>query len=391
MSLQTTRFGEQTITNSYNIFVDSEKGNLVGDKQSRGDDVFIHFEGQTIEANDNEMIRISLLNFTMFNNTYMVNINNSRFNVKAVGGSETNTSIVNIDRKNYKNLFDLATSFATNLGTSLIARSVANGSTVASFENTTVKPVSTSMSATDDRLLDITLTAKNSGGTSVNHNLTNVYIQMPESEGECYNLLGGNRQDDITNTTFSSLKITVSAQTIRIQGYYPCQRMTDPYVYLRCGNAQTGLEMSVLSNDRGTYNSDIINSDILAKMIRDVEFINYDSATGSEYFMNLQQRKVSSLRLFLTDSKGRFLGRTTGQRDLGTSSGLLNGAVFESNYQSTLSNLFFTACLRVDIIRTKMPVKLNTGDMPIPPLPARQSQSVLTWADYGKPNITPQF
>jgi hypothetical protein len=81
MSLQRSRFEGQQVVNSFNIFIDSEKSTLVGDKQSAGDDVHIHFEGQTIEASDGENIRLSLLNFTMFNNTYMVNINNSKFNV----------------------------------------------------------------------------------------------------------------------------------------------------------------------------------------------------------------------------------------------------------------------------------------------------------------------
>ena len=74
MSLQTSRFHGQEIVNSFNIFVDSEKASLVGDRQSKGDDIQIHFAGQSIVGNDGENIRLSLLNFTMFNNTYMVNI-----------------------------------------------------------------------------------------------------------------------------------------------------------------------------------------------------------------------------------------------------------------------------------------------------------------------------
>jgi hypothetical protein len=314
MSLQRSRFEQQQITNSFNIFVDSEKSSIVGDQQSKGDDVHIHFEGQTIEAGDGENIRLSLLNFTMFNNTYMVNINNSRFNVR--GSSSTNPTfldVVNIDRKNYLNLKDIATSFATNLGTYLASKSGAT-----TFENTTILPSSTTMSATDDRLLDITLTAKNGSGSSIAHGITDLKIQCLEAEGESSVILGGNRQDDSSDTTFNSFKITgltVGATTIRVQGYFPMQRLSDPYVYLRCNNAQSGLEMSVLSNDRGRYNADIINSDIFAKLFKDVEYINYESNTGEEYYINLQQRKLSNLRLFLTDSKGRKLGRTSGQRD----------------------------------------------------------------------------
>jgi hypothetical protein len=383
MSLQRSRFHGQEIVNSFNLFIDSEKSSLVGDRQSEGDDVHIHFCGQVIEAGDGENIKLSLLNFTMFNNTYMVNINNSRFNVRGVSGTNpTFLDVVNIDRKNYNNIKDIATSFATNLGTYLATKSSA-----VSFENTNVLPSTTSMSSTDNRLLDITLTAKDGGGATVAHGITDLKIQCLEAEGESNVILGGNRQDDATDTTFSSLKITITTNTIRVQGYYPMQRLSDPYVYLRCNNAQSGLEMSVLSSDRGKYNSDIVNSDIFAKVFKDVEYITYESNTGEEYFMNLQQRKLASLRLFLTDSKGRKLGRTSEQRDLGTSAGLTDSNLdFESNLQNKTGNLNFTAVIRVDIIKNRSPVKLESEGIR-PPLPARQAQSTYIWTDYGKPKF----
>ena len=316
----------------------------------------------------------------------MVNINNSRFNVR--GGSGTTASfldVVNIDRKNYLNLKDLATSFATNLGTYLATKSAAT-----TFENTTILPSSTTMSATDNRLLDITLTAKNGSNSTIAHGITDLKIQCLEAEGESNVILGGNRQDVSTDTTFNSFKITgiaTGATTIRVQGFFPMQRLSDPYVYLRCNNAQNGLEMSVLSNDRGLYNADIINSDIFAKLFKDVEYINYESNTGDEYFINLQQRKLANLRLFLTDSKGRKLGRTSGQRDLGTAAGLLDSSLdFESNLQNKTGNLNFTAVIRVDIVKNRNPVKLESEGLP-PALPARKTQSTLVWSDYGKPKF----
>lgn len=382
MSLQTSRFQGQEVVNSFNVFIDTEKSSLVGDRTSQGDDVKIHFEGQTIEAKDGELIRINLLNFTMFNNTYMVNQNNGRMNVVGTSSSGTFNDTISLTYKNYINLKDLATDFATKLGTYLATKSSAT-----TFENTTINPSSTTMGSTDDRLLDITLTAKNVSNSTISHGITELRIQMPESVGDGYCLLGGKRQDDTTDTDFDSLIITgisAGATTIRVQGYFPMQRMTDPFVYLRCNNAQNGLEMSVLSNDRGRYNADIINSDILAKVFKDVEYITYNSSTGEEYFMNLQQRKLSNLRLFLTDSKGRKLGRLSSQRDLGTSAGKQTAGVFDSKEQSTLGNLYFTAVLRVDIIKVFEPAKLESVGLKPPPR-ARESQSVLTWQDYGRP------
>ncbi len=384
MSLQRSRYESQQVVNSFNLFVDSEKSSIVGDKQSRGDDVHIHLEGQTIEASDGENIKLSLLNFTMFNNTYMINENNSKFQVRGQSSTDANfLDVVNIDRKNYVNIKDIATSFATNLATYLATKSGAT-----TWEFTRVLPSETTMSATDNRLLDIILTSKNGAGSSVAHGITSLQIQCVEADGESSVILGGNRQDDASDTTFSSLKITGvtgGATTIRVQGYYPMQRLSDPYVYLRCNNAQSGLEMSVLSNDRGSYNSDIINSDIFAKLFKDVEYINYESNTGEEYFINLQQRKLANLRLFLTDSKGRKLGRIGKQRNLGTSAGLTDGNLdFVSQDQNTTGNLSFTAVIRVEIIKNRSPVKLESEGLP-PALPARIAQSTLIWPDYGRP------
>lgn len=375
-SLQSSRFEKQDIVNSFNIFIDSERASVVGDGTSKGDDCKIHLEGNSIEAGPGEIIRISMLNFTMFNNLYMIDVNNSKFNITYDAGSGLQTPTTNLvlPNKNYQNLNDIADAFADLVGAFIVANTPATA-----YAKTIVLPSTTALKATGDRLLDITLTMTGTSG------LTDFNIQCKESTGDTYCILGGNRLDDNTNTTFSSLKVTINsgAGTVRIQGYYPMQRMSDPYVYVRCGNIQNGLEMSVLSSDRGRYNSDIINSDILAKVFRDVEFISYESNTGIEYFMNLQQKKLSQLRLFLTDSKGRYLGRVSNDRSTGSASGLVTDS--NGKTQSTLGNLFFTAVLRVDIIRVSMPQVLDTTPPP-PALPASKTQNgVVIWPSGGLP------
>ena len=372
-SLQSSRFENQQIVNSFNIFVDSERAKVVGDGTSKGDDVKIHLEGQTIEAGQGEIIRISMLNFTMFNNLYMIDVNNSKFNITYDKGAGLVTTAPNLilPNKNYNHLNDIADAFADLVGAFIVANTPATA-----YAKTTVLPSSTSLRATSDRLLDVTLTMTGTSG------LTDFNIQLKETTGDTYCILGGNRLDSDIDT-FSSLKVTIAGATVRIQGYYPMQRMSDPYVYVRCGNIQNGLEMSVLSSDRGRYNSDIINSDILGKVFRDVEFISYESNTGVEYFMNLQQKKLSQLRLFLTDSKGRFLGRIANDRSTGSSAGLVSDA--NGKTQSSLGNLFFTAVLRVDIIRVSMPQVLETTPL-APALPASKAQtSTVVWQSGGLP------
>jgi hypothetical protein len=126
-SLQSSRFEKQDIVNSFNIFIDSERASVVGDGTSKGDDVKIHLEGNTIEAGAGEIIRISMLNFTMFNNLYMIDVNNSKFNITYDAGSGLQTPTTNLvlPNKNYQNLNDIADAFADLVGAFIVANTAA--------------------------------------------------------------------------------------------------------------------------------------------------------------------------------------------------------------------------------------------------------------------------
>lgn len=391
MSLQTSRYESQNIVNTFNLFLDSENSSVIGHGHSKGDDVHVHLEGNSIEAMDGEIIRLSLTNFTMFNNLYHIDNTNNRIRLRTASSanSHTNDQIIRLTRQNHKDFQSIVNDFATVLGNALVAEAVSSGATtVTQFTVTNVAPTATAINANDPRLMEFTLTAKNASNVTVNHNLktdgTGVIIQCERLAGESYQILGANRLDD-TSTTFQSLDITVDAQTVTVKGYYPMQRMSDPYVYVRCENVSNGLEMGVLDSAKGVPNADVINSNILGKVFRDVEFISYHSQTGDEYFINLQQRRLSHLHLFLTDSKGRRLGRLTG--DTSNSAAGREGTdpgSFASDNQATTGNLYFTAVVKVDVIRVRTPQGLQSAP-PGFPQPAREAQSVLTWPDYGTP------
>ena len=445
----TGRFGNQEIVNSFNLFIDTEKSVILGDGNSRGDDVNIHFEGSTIIANDGEMIRMTLTNFEMFNNLYHIDANNSLFQTRC---STTTTPIPtavqrDLTRKNYNSLGEITMDFANIIGnvidsvTSgthevLITKmsnvvegfkpyNVKNGlnydfpvsgapSTYAPTSPATyIKPTPLSLGATGDRVFDVTYQILGTSSNTHVHGILTLLIQTLGSDGDCYCVLGSLR-DDTDTASFNSFNVDLNPDgtntQIRVRGYFPMQRMTDPYVYLRCGSSQNGsLEMAVLSDSAITAssnNSDITSSDIFAKLKRDVEFISYDNGMGDEYFINLQQRKLSSIRFSLTDSKNRKLGRKRAESSSGTGAGLFNTSDPLTNpthillgrqyleaatkgytnlTQSTLGNLFFTAVIRVDIIKTSNPSRLDTPALPLP-LPARKAQTgVLTFQNFGMP------
>ena len=442
------RFTDQQVVNSFNLFIDTEKSSILGDGNSRGDDINIHLEGSTIIANDGEMIKLTLTNFEMFNNLYHVDANNSRFQTRC----NTNPLITpnpverDLTRQNYATLGDIAIDFANIIGnvinqTTTPAHKVLvvdmknvvqqgfvpydtetgqnyivdNGlGTVTAVANSFVKPTPLSLAATGNRLLDITFQTFQGTSTNHPHIITKLNIECLGTQGDCYAILGGVREDK-SGSAFNSLAVDLNpdglanpalSTKIRIRGYFPMQRTTDPYVYLRCSSSQNGgLEMAILNDSAITStsnNSDITTSNIIAKLKRDVEFITYDSGMGDEYFINLQQRKISSLNLSLTDSKNRKLGRIR-NATVGTAAGYMNESTiannrlvgrqyitattegFANDTQSTLGNLFFTAVLRVDIIKTGNPARLETPALPLP-LPARKAQNgVLSFQNFGMP------
>ncbi len=364
MSLQTSKFHGQQVINSFNLFVDTEQPNIHGNGQSKGDDFTINFGSHGIQAGDGEIIKLSLMNFNMYNNFYNIDVNSGRFNLRGkmdVGGTPTDFyEVANIAYGNYKGLKEIATAFRVAIVSKLNAIYDDLNSTSGNiFSVSSIAPKPTEdMGQGGDRMMDIRF-------QQASIKLTEFKIQLLASEGESYVILGGNRQDVSSSTSFNSLDISEFNNTFTIKSFYPLQRIPDPYIYLRSSQAQNGLETSVLSKSNSN-NSDLLSSNILGKVFRDVEFITYNSSTGDEYFMNLNQKKISQLRLFLTDSKGRKLGRALRNGSLGTASGT-------GDSQNTLGNLAFTATIRIDIVKVKDPNVLETKPL-MPPLPASKAQ-----------------
>jgi len=403
-----SRFEGQQIVNSINFFVDSERSAVVGDTQSKGDDLLLGFEGNTIECKDGEVIRLSLVDFHMPNNQYNIDARNSQGTIICtVNGTAMTAGVVKtlVTRGNYYDIDDIAINFASNLGAALASLSgvpaglavlgitnnnLSDLNTVTTgFANTLLTPAggatfpittfaSTLTGKPEKKLLDVAISFKTtaSAGAVANHTITNLKISCQSANGELYLVLGGERGDNV-NTLENSFKVTITSQSIRVQGYFPMQLVTEPHVYLRCTLGQNGLESSILGSDETTYNNDIVGSNILAKIARTTESFSYGGNQSHEFFLTLQQRKLNSIGLFLTDSKNRPIGRSKNS-GLGTSAGLETTATsdiipFEKETQSTKGNLYFTATIRIDIVKVYNPNKLQSEPPPMPQFPSRAS------------------
>jgi len=386
-----SRFEGQQIVNSINFFVDSERSAVVGDTQSKGDDLQLGFEGNTIECKDGEVIRLSLVDFHMPNNQYNIDSRNSYGTIICtVNGTAMTAGVVKtlVDRGNYYDTDDIAVNFAKNLGAALIALSgMPGGISVTSITNnnlSTQASLQTGFSAVtlapsilgrpEKKLLDVTI------NFSTAHTITLLKVSCQSANGELYLVLGGERGDNV-NTLDTSFKISSTSTSITVQGYFPMQLITEPHVYLRCTLGQNGLESSILGSDETTYNNDIVGSNILAKVARTSESFTYQGNQSGEFFVTLQQRKLNSIGLFLTDSKSRPISRPKNSGS-GTAAGLEttsgSDVTYEKETQSTKGNLYFTATIRIDIIKVYNPNKLQSEPPPMPPFP-RKATGVISF------------
>jgi len=465
----TARFENQQIVSSLNLFIDTERATVQGDTQSRGDDIQIQFEGNSVEANDGEVIRMTLKEFTMANTMNMIDFNNSRGIVKATSTFRPAAIPVSapvlgmsatydlIDRGNYRDIHTIATTFANKMrlilnllvnpvnvtgppavpGRSFVATVIgpnndvvyspgpaAGGSFTTPPSGTVGFPAYTASSVrplfgeTDTRIIRVQFNCKEIGGGSVDapagaaaaHGISNLIIQLSAAKGDLYTILGGERMDGNpdTDNIFNSLNIDYSTavDVVSIQGYFPMTRYTEPSIYLRTNLGHNGLEMSVLQANAivggNALIADVVSSDIIAKINRwsntgPSELITYN-AQSDEFFVNVQQRKITNLRLFLTDSKGRKLGRFTPDNDnSGTAAGrettpaaitVTDGGepTMASKRQSELGNLFFSAVLRIDVIKASCPTQLES-EIFSPPFPGSKSGGVLPFTAYAEKPI----
>ena len=428
----TPRFEGQQTVNSFNLYIDSERSNIVGDKQSRGDNVHYNFEGNTVEARDGEIMKLSLVDFHMPNNFYNVEIKNSLARIRLIAPTTVANGLLAhnytiIERGNYYDVQDIATNFAFQVATiirtlvvacgalhiitnnSLVTQTTALVPTVGAPPGVTqgVIPLISNASPStplqagrpDKKLLDVTIEFQN------NHTLTNLYISCQSAAGESYLLLGGERGDNSLDTSHNSFSIDLApaanAKQIRIKGYFPMQLTSEPHVYLRTTLGQNGLESAVLSKDATSYNTEIIGSDILAKIPRNLESFSYSANGGNDdFFILYQQRKLNQIRLYLTDSKGRPIGRpgvadTVAALTSGTAAGLEGTApsipplstdkiTFVNTDQNTTGNMYFTTTLKVEIIKKSTPQLLETEPPPFPPVPSKASGVISFGNKYGK-------
>ncbi len=359
----------QEVVSSYNIFVDSERDLA---PNSRGDNIYLPLQQTPITCADNQFIRLTLQSFSMYKNFTNVNTNNDTFrytlNQDYSGSSGQNVQIdipLELENKNYGSLYDLATEFGTVLQSKLQTHL---GKT-ATLNTGSIKPASsTTLAGTTNNIISFDIDIAGHGITQP------LVIQFKVRDGDIFELLGGDRiRDSVATpdtTTVSITADTSNANKVVITCKFPAQLSTQQNIYLRTNVSNTNIQTE--SFDAG--NSDVVGGDnvmggsrILGKIIIDNEFATFTSGTQMEYFVNLLQKQVNTLQLYLTDSHGRSLPFLAGQ--------------------TTLGNASFECVVKVDIVQYMTPMNntLNSGGVQRT-IPARFGTEPLKHIDYGKDN-----
>jgi hypothetical protein len=344
------------VVSDFNLYCDSE--NL---QSGKGDDFRVNLGSAGITAGDGQFIRLTLQSFNMYKNFYNVNPNNNQFTISGVitSGSVAFSGTATITPKNYKTIGDLATAFSSAVSTQL-ATLISSTAVISAV----VPDPTLNMDDTSDRIIGFTITT----GVA----LTSLSITCYKGN-DSYALLGVD--EIISPATTSSFTITGATTSWAVAGKYPAQRSTEEHAYLRCDAVNNNIEMAGLSlGVMPTNTSSLLSSDILMKCPIDHEFINFNTSSGKEFIMNLPNKTVNSLHFYITDSKGRPLGRAQG-----------NESATGTGNQTTTGNYNCSFVVKVEIIQAYRPNKLITEPPPQNPLFSKK-QGVLTNMNFGQGN-----
>ena len=193
--------------------------------------------------------------------------------------------------------------------------------------------------------------------------------------------------------------VSAGNSQVVLRNYYPAQTATDAYVYVRTNLmsnniAQQNLEAKAAPAVAGGTSTSTTH--ILAKVPIDTEYANFNAnfggLDGSEYMAHISQKHIDTIEVYLTDSRGRQLGRPVQNNHPLTAGGLpfVDPQTFSNNdmatalgamFQSTHGNMSFSAVINVQIIHAFNPKLLQTK--PIPRTVTSRKIGVLQHNNFG--------
>ena len=389
----------EAIVNSFNFYFNSDRDRAAG---STGDNIQIPLNETPITCGTNQFLRLSLQSFSMYAGSLpQVNIHNAIFRVSCERDGGGGSTLVNfpthVDLGNYASKVDLMIEFGTKLQALITACTGTNPTATNPVQHMSEDFVTTSAESLDGI---IRLKLNFIGAHNVKE--SSLMVKFVTGDGDAFALLGGDRCADegtaANQTIFSSISIDTTSDTdsILVLGHYNVQLSTEQNTFLKCDLNTTAIQttnFSALSSEAGSSGAGTESSRILGRIVNDTGFSTFTTNTQMEYFVNLTSKSLTSLRLFITDSKGREIAQNIPrtlelnfdlsryspkliQKDFGDDIGGTNTVPL---LQTTLGNRSFEGCIKVDVCQFTAP-RNNTlqSKPPVIRTPPRYTSNLLT-------------
>jgi hypothetical protein len=339
----------ERVINSRNLFIDTDRG--TNSRNTKGDDYEIDLNNEGITAGDGQQIRLTVNEFAMAKSWTNINDNNNQIDLiyRTVSPFPLATTTIALQPQNYEFIRDIGQELADKMAASVV--SSIPGVSTCTVSNL-LPDAAAGINGTTDNRISFKLT------TDVAHGLTALQLICDESKGDSYEIIGGNRLIAPFEATASSVSVdvTTTANEIVVQCYYPAQRASTSYIYLRTSVATNSIETSSLHSATGQENTNsTLSSNILCRIPVNSEYCIYNANTGREYFVDLAVKHLNHMRLFLTDEHNRPIARRTLLSNTASRLGLGYQVNDDSNQQATRGNLNFSAVIRLEIIQKSSP------------------------------------
>jgi len=286
------------------IFSSTQQSGSVGSALSTFTRFKICFTSTPLTCRNGQVNKISLIQFNAHRNWYTVNKFNSKFFVKYVKGGVEFSVTGNLTHKDYGSIGDVATEFATQLKSLL---DTAQGGTGFGAVANQVPVAGQRTGQTGKRSFSCDMTS------AATLTLSSIRVQFPQFRdssdetdfNDSYVLLGGKRITDSTDTTTSSIKVTIAGNKVSFQAPFPMVLQTQPYMYLSLNVSNDNLQTANLGNVNAAIDEHVTSSCFLGKIPIQNEYCAIQLDESTPYFMTTSQRTVTELLFQCLDGHGR--------------------------------------------------------------------------------------
>jgi|5_EtaG_2_1085323.scaffolds.fasta_scaffold04138_7 hypothetical protein len=286
------------------IFSSTQQSGSVGSALSTFTRFKICFTSTPLTCKNGQVNKISLIQFNAHRNWYTVNKFNSKFFVKYVKGGVEFSVTGNLTHKDYGSIGDVATEFATQLKVALDA---AQGGAGFGAVANQVPVAGQRTGQTGKRSFSCDMTS------AATLTLSSIRVQFPQFRdsadetdfNDSYVLLGGKRISDSTDTTTSSIKVTIAGNKVSFQAPFPMVLQTQPYMYLSLNVSNDNLQTANLGNINAAIDEHVTSSCFLGKIPIQNEYCAIQLDESTPYFMTTSQRTVTELLFQCLDGHGR--------------------------------------------------------------------------------------